>query len=226
MMAAMTATRAGAMAATLCAGLAGMTALVGCSHKSASKAKPVPEAGSAAGANANTNADTPAPAPAPVKPRARTASPDGLLPHPASAPTGSVRMVIVRGGELLGSEKRAIQDLTHALGKKVGVLTVVGARPSGAEATAGLAVLGDATPARIPATWSAAQTVVILQLLPPSGAKPNRVSRGVGGIAVLRPPSATPIYVERVTGDGLGEPLSADMADWIAGVATLAGGKS
>ena len=206
--------------AAVCAGLAGLAGLAGCSHKTGAPRKAAPEAGSTAVEGAAT---TTPPTPVTTGQAPPTAQ---YVPRQAPAPTGSVRLVVVRQGELLGSEKRALADLTHALEKQVGALTVVGAQPSGEEATAGLAVLGDATPSHIPVTWSSARTVVIVQVLGPRGTKPNRTSSGVGGIAVLRPPSATPIYLERVKGDGLGAPLSGDMAGWIAGAVALAGGKS
>src|SRR5207248_6433814 len=77
------------------------------------------------------------------------------------------------------------------------------------------------TPPPLPQPWRMSKTVIVIELLAPSGEKPKRLSRGLGAIVVLRPPRAEPIYLERVEGRA-DAPLTVDaLAGWIASAIAL-----
>jgi hypothetical protein len=130
-----------------------------------------------------------------------------------TAPPGA-RLVLVHDGDLLASESKALAQLQKRLAKLQ--------RGSGRlnEATphevAALRAYLAGVPTPIPEEWRGEKTVIVLEVLAPSGEKPTRTSRGLGALVVLRPPRNEPVYRERV--DGRAEaPLDGDaLADWIA----------
>lgn len=136
-------------------------------------------------------------------------------PLPAAEPA-PVRIVIVHEGELLGSESKALAELEKKLSKKT-VVKLGDATPSEtAAARACLGKVAPSTPGPLPPEWLGAETVVVLEVLPPAGKKPNRITRGLGSVLVFRPPQPQPIYVEQVDGNA-DVALRADtLGEWLA----------
>ncbi len=139
----------------------------------------------------------------------------------AAGPEGT-RVVTLLGGELLGSERRALADL----GKNIGGAVEIG-EGSDAERAVGETWLKGrpAAPPAWPSEWKDAATIVMLQVLPPGGKKPKRTSRGVAGILVFRAGKVSPVYVERIEGP-VGAPLEAEsLGKWIAAATRVGAGQ-
>jgi hypothetical protein len=140
------------------------------------------------------------------------------LPAPSLAAERVVRLVVQHEAPLLRSETRALAAMETALGRrKLGTIVRVEATPEEVAAT------GPAPVAALPAAWSAAGVVVVLQILPPAGAADARISRGLGNVLIFRPPSVVPVFTERVAGsadltfgDAAVEPWLADMIRAVA----------
>ncbi len=139
-----------------------------------------------------------------------------------AAPPEGTRVVTLLGGELLGSERRALADL----GKHIGGAVQIGDATDTERAVAAVWLKGSpAAPPAWPAEWKDAATVVVLDVLAPGGKKPRRTSRGVGGILVFRAGKAVPVYVERIEG-AVGAPLVAEaLGKWIAGASRAGAGQ-
>jgi hypothetical protein len=133
-----------------------------------------------------------------------------LAAVPARAET---RIAVVHSGELLTSESKGLAEIEKRLAKKKTAVKLVQA--AGAEASAARALV-EGKPATLPEEWKAAQTVLVLEVLPPGGQKPKRLSRGVGSIAIVRPPALEPIYAERVSGESEGSLSSEAFSEWLA----------
>lgn len=117
-----------------------------------------------------------------------------------AADRGALRLLVVSTEERLPSETKALGQLEKRLGKRwTGPLWVQAAEAD--ELAAARAIFSGAAPKAAPAAWSGAELVVALELLPPRGKRPNRITRGVGSLVVLRPPSVEPIWSQRVEGD-------------------------
>jgi len=98
-----------------------------------------------------------------------------------SAQAGA-RVVVVHEGEMLRSE----QHFMAALKKSCGTATIEEATPSEA------AFVRDG--GALPESWNKLATVVVISLVPPVvDKKGQRFSRGLGGVLVFHPPSATPV---------------------------------
>jgi hypothetical protein len=134
------------------------------------------------------------------------------------AVTGSaqagVRVVIVHDGELLRSEQHFVAAV-----KKASSAAVEEATP----AEAAFVREGGA----LPDVWRGLATVVVVSVVPPLVDKKGvRYSRGLGGVLVFHPPSATPIYAEKAdiperrdAGSDVG--LDDALAKWIARLTLL-----
>lgn len=151
-------------------------------------------------------ADTRPAASAPVRAAAEEIEPPAARPTaPPGAPRldpsakGRVRAAIVARGELLRSEQRALDGIKAALGRRVSL--ELGDATDDERAFALAHLEEGAAPAPLPAAWSGFEAVIVLEVLAPRGVKPSRFSRGLGGVLVVRPPRAAPVFVERVTGE-------------------------
>ena len=135
----------------------------------------------------------------------------------AGAPEGT-RVVMLLGGELLTSERHALAEL----GRNIGGAVEIGDASDAERAVSSAWLKGPpAAPSAWPAAWKEAATIVVLQVLPPTGKKPKRRSSGLGGILVFRTGQVAPVYVERIEGPA-GAPLdSEELGKWIAGAARL-----
>lgn len=108
------------------------------------------------------------------------------------------RLCVLSDGELLKSETRAVAELGRQLGRKQpGIAT--GPAADDEKSAAKQLFAGEAIGA-LPAAWQGAPVVVVMTVLPPEGKLPNRRSRGVGTIAIVKPPSTEPIYREQIDG--------------------------
>lgn len=171
--------------------------------------------------------ETPATATAPAAaPEPQPADPTPAEPAPAeatpAAAAGTLRVVVVHGGELLGSEARAVRELQARLlrDRQDGAAVV---EASGEEAAAARAVLAGGAAALHPG-WREVETVVILEVRPPRGAKKgSRTTGGVGGVAILRPPAAEPVYREEVIGEAAFGLRGEEIATWLGELTALAG---
>lgn len=126
----------------------------------------------------------------------------------------AVRVVLVHDAPLLPSEAKTVAAVEKRAGKV--------SEADASEAAALRAYVAGTTPS-LPEAWRAATAVVVIEMLAPSGEKPKRVSRGLGAILVVRPPSMVPIYLERVEGRA-DAALTDTLADWIARAIKLATG--
>lgn len=116
-----------------------------------------------------------------------------------STPTtpGVARVVLVHG-ELLGSEQKAIDRLRAALTRGRTRAEVVDAGSE--ELAVARAWIDAAQPAAapaLPAAWASAPIVLVVEVRPPVGIAPRRVSGGLGGWVGFRPPSTEPVLVQR-----------------------------
>ncbi|HLU66838.1 MAG TPA: hypothetical protein VKZ63_11205 [Kofleriaceae bacterium] len=136
---------------------------------------------------------------------------------------GSLRVVILHSGELLRSEERALKGVRKALTSRKGATM---AEASAEEATAARALLSGQAGAGLPPAWRTVETVVVLEVLPPAGKAPRRTSQGLGGVLVLRPPTAAPFYRE-VVDPAVGAHLGGEkLTEWIRDLAALEPGGS
>ena len=157
------------------------------------------------------------------------ATPATISVPPATRP-GSVRLVLVKPGELLRSEAKMLKRLKNTLARHKGwTVTMTDAT---ANETAAVRPYWATTPATsaaiLPEAWASVETVVALKVLLPKGKKPRRISRGLGSIAIFRPPHKTPVYVEQIEGKAGGLSGSGRLAKWISTFVSLAaasGGK-
>lgn len=148
--------------------------------------------------------------------------PTTAAPAPNPAAAGHIRVAVVFTDELLRSEQRALADLEKKLARAAAIDLGDATADERALAAAHLASTPPTVPPALPPTWSAAETVLILEILPPTGQKPGRISRGLGGVLLFRPPNPAPIYVERVAGE-LGHSLRDDgLATWLTTALSLA----
>lgn len=108
------------------------------------------------------------------------------------------RLCVVNDGELLKSEARAIGEIGRLLGKKQSDIATGAAADD--ERTAAKKLFAGEAIGALPTAWQGAPVVVVMTVQPPEGKLPNRRSRGVGTIAILRPPSTEPIYREQLDG--------------------------
>lgn len=116
-----------------------------------------------------------------------------------STPTtpGVARVVLVHG-ELLGSEQKAIDRLRTALARGRTRAEVVDAGSEElAVARAWIDAAPPATGPALPAAWASAPIVLVVEVRPPIGVAPRRVSGGLGGWVGFRPPSTEPVLVQR-----------------------------
>jgi hypothetical protein len=134
-----------------------------------------------------------------------------------------VRIAVFHEGELLGSEAKTIAELEKQLDKrKAGPVKVGDATTAEVAVARAFLLAAPPAPPPMPDAWKSAPAVVVLHVLSPSGAKPNRVSRGLGGILLFRPPRVEPVFVERIDGNA-DAPLRGDgLADWLARAIALA----
>ena len=138
------------------------------------------------------------------------ATEDGPLPTP---PPGSLRLVVVSGGELLGSEERALAAIETRLARG---RTLTRAALDAPEVAVARAWLEEGTrPHALPSVWLSSETVVVLRVATPrvmharGGRHPaRRVSRGLAGMLVFRWPDHEPIFESRV-----GDPAATDFRD-------------
>jgi hypothetical protein len=124
---------------------------------------------------------------------------------PAAASRSGILLIALHTDELLGSENKALDWLAGAIAKATNV-TVTRADASDR------AVLTD------PARWAAADAVVVVEVLPPTGKKPKRISSGVGDLLVVR--DGQVVASEQITGvlgDGLADPR---LTDFLVGAVT------
>jgi hypothetical protein len=134
---------------------------------------------------------------------------------PAQTPAPpAARLVLVHDGELLASESKALAQLHKRLAKlQPGSWRLNEASP---HEVAALRAYLAGVPLPIPEEWRGEKTVIVLEVLAPSGEKPTRISSGLGALVVVRPPRNQPVYRERVDGRAQA-PLDGDaLADWIA----------
>jgi hypothetical protein len=128
-----------------------------------------------------------------------------------------VRIAVVHEGELLGSEKKALAAIEKKLTARK--LTV---RLGDASAGEAAAMVGD--PAAAPDEWRGVDVAVVLQILPPTGTKPSRISRGLGALVVYRPPSTAAVWRETVEGAvDVGMPTE-QLEAWLASAIAVARG--
>ena len=133
------------------------------------------------------------------------------IPLAAHAAEDGVRLVIRHEAPLLRSEDKALAVLEKELSRRRRG-PVVRADATAAE----VAATGTApSPASLPAEWKAG-VVVVLQVLPPAGEAPKRISGGLGSVLVFRPPALEPVYAERVTGTSDISLGDARFASWLA----------
>lgn len=158
----------------------------------------------------------------PLDPPADSTLPTITPPAANPAAAGHVRVAVVFTDELLRSEQRALADLEKKLARTAAIDLGDATVDERALAAAHLASTPPAVPPALPPTWSAAETVLVLEILPPTGHKPGRISRGLGGVLLFRPPNPAPLYVERVAGE-LGHSLRDDgLATWLTTALSLA----
>ncbi len=137
-----------------------------------------------------------------------------LLAGPLAAAEPAVRVAVVHGAELLPSESKALAELEKKIAKRnLGMVRFGDANPAESEAARKLMAREKTA---LPAEWQSLKVVVVLEVLPPSGEKPKRLTRGLGAVMMVRPPRVEPIYLERI--DGTVETwLSSNLLDeWIA----------
>lgn len=131
-------------------------------------------------------------------------------PAAGAAPRG-VRLAVVHDHPLLRSETRALAAAQKAVGKATKEpVTIADATPAEA---AMLSAAGTAPPDE----WSAVETVVVLQLLPPK----DKVARGAGSLLVFRPPQLEPVYAERVQGSVPVILAGEDLGKWLSDALAL-----
>lgn len=141
-----------------------------------------------------------------------------LVGSASAAPRGTLRLVIVPGGELLGSETRALTELRKKITKSwSGTVQAEDATPVENMAAQQLFV-GPPPLSELPPGWQSAELVVALQILPPVGDKGKRLSQGFGAFAILRPPSKQPIFLQRLEGKAELPLQSAGFATWLPSV--------
>lgn len=137
-----------------------------------------------------------------------------LVTLDARAEPEAVRLAVAHAGELLPSEAKSLAAAQKKLARRA---TVTVADASAAEVAFAAAPSGQT----LPAEWQGAATVVVLQVLPPSGDKGKRVSRGAGSVLVFRPPNGTPVYAERVEGDAALSLHPQTVAAWLEDMLVL-----
>lgn len=136
------------------------------------------------------------------------------------APPRSVRVAVLRTGELLPSESRGLSALSKRLGRdaRAGVAAGDASEEEKRVAAAWLGAVPPALPPPLPATWVGQRLVAVIEVLPPLGNPPRRVSLGASSMLVFQPPAAVPVWVERVDRDkgNAARLLSEDLGSWIA----------
>lgn len=139
-------------------------------------------------------------------------------PAHADPPPAALRIVVIADGELLGSETRALADLKGKLARQPNSAVLNNASP--AEAAFFAASNAGGSP-ELPPEWRPHQSVMVLQVLAPSGQKPKRVSRGLGTVLLFRMPLARPVYREVIAGEA-GTPITNEvLAAWFSRALTL-----
>ena len=119
-----------------------------------------------------------------------------------------VKIAVLHESELLGSEQKTLADLQKRLKARL-------SDASPAEAAAAKAALANA-PVTVPSEWRDSELQVVLEVLPPIGKKPKRLSGGLGSLVLFRDGEA--IFVERVDGN-VETSLNAELlAKWIGSV--------
>lgn len=162
----------------------------------------------------------PAPSAAPSTPPAAEVP----TPTPEPAPTpepGSLRVAFVHAGALLKSEATAIERIDRALqSRRRGALSI--GEASADEMPAARALFAGAEAPAIPGSWRRVETIVALEILPPRGKEPRRVTSGLGSVVVLRMPDPAPIYSEQVTLREGAWLRADDLAPWLEALLELA----
>lgn len=127
-------------------------------------------------------------------------SPVAAAPETAALPTlapvpGSLRLVVVHSGELLGSEERQLTRFLRRIGRG---RSAERATPVAAESAAAQRWL-DGTGHEVPEAWARSETVLALRFGAVQERSGRRISCGVVGAVVLRPGTPTPFYSERAS---------------------------
>ena len=138
-----------------------------------------------------------------------------LLAASAAAEPG-VRIAVLHASPLLKSESKALAALQKRLAK-TGPVTLVDADEAETQ-------LVRSPSGELPKVWADAGTVVVIEILPPTGKAPRQRTTGVGSVLVYRPPQTEPVWAERIEGS-LATPLAGDaLGPWITAAMTLAAG--
>jgi hypothetical protein len=147
-----------------------------------------------------------------------------LHAEPATAADrGALRLLVVASDERLPSEQKALAQLEKRLAKQwTGALWVQTADAD--ELGAARELIAGTTPKTAPTAWSGAEVVVILELLPPTGKKPKRITRGLGAIVVVRPPGLTPIFAQRIEGTADLSLAESRLQEWLARLVVIVAG--
>jgi hypothetical protein len=133
----------------------------------------------------------------------------------ARAAEPTVRLAVLHDGELLRSEARALAEASRQA-KGMAIARV--------DATPAERAILDGASKVVPKEWAAMTVVVVLEIMAPTGKNPGRLSRGLGRVAMFRPPSLEPLWSESVEGPAWGALDGASLAKWIA-VAAHVGAK-
>jgi hypothetical protein len=143
----------------------------------------------------------------------------------ADQPPGKhVRVAILHTGELLRSESRAFAETEKSLINRRWTVHLSDA--SAVEQRIAASWFTDPTngsPPALPPEWSQEDLVLVVQVLPPEGQKPNRISHGIGSILAFAPPRTAPFYLQLVEGDAPGQTGAVDnFSDWIVELSGVA----
>lgn len=140
---------------------------------------------------------------------------------PASVHANTLRMAVVVENELLTSERLELTAVKEKLAKQLS-LTVNDDPADDEERAASEQIFALHSAKTLPTAWRSFETVVVIAVNPYSGTKPKRESNGIAGVAILRPPETTPVFLESGTGQVLpivyllGNELNNGLVDMVA----------